>query len=581
MSEETTVINERVDDIPLLLTLFDKMHIGDLLDRHFPTHGHWQGLSLGKVSSVWLAFILSQANHRLSHLQPWAAKRLHCLRACVPDEGLQELDFSDDRLALILDALGDDQQFAAFERELSAGCVRAYDLQTDTARIDTTTAKQFVEVTRDGLLQFGHSKEHRPDLPQLKVCLTSLDPFGLPVACSLVAGNRADDGVYVPQIEGVRQTLQRRGITYVRDSKMAALSTRAFVAAGLDYYLCPLSRAQVSQSEVEALVERALAEPEKLQPVYAEKQAPTAAEPIAFGYEYESEQSGEIDGREFCWKERRLVVLSVALHEGQSAAVEQRVQKAFTQVQEVTMRKRGKRVYQTVPELQEAVQKIIHQYKVTGLIDVACEERVIEKQVRGDHQQAARLEQQVEVKMRAAINKEQVARAKKLCGWRVYATNHGREHLSVEKAVQAYRNEYLVERGMRRFKDKPLSLTPVYLHDERRIKGLVRLLSVGLRALVLVEAVVRRRLGSQQAKVPGLYAGNTTRATTKPTTELMLKAFEGITLTLIIEGAEEKRYLSKLTQLQEKILQLLGFASDIYLRLVNHFYKPTLNLSET
>jgi hypothetical protein len=38
---------ERVDDISLLLAQMDKMNIATLLNKHFPMHGNWQGLSFG------------------------------------------------------------------------------------------------------------------------------------------------------------------------------------------------------------------------------------------------------------------------------------------------------------------------------------------------------------------------------------------------------------------------------------------------------------------------------------------------------------------------------------------------------
>ena len=60
---------ERVDDIPLLLAQMDKMNIAALLDKHFPMHGNWQGLSLGETVVVWLAYILSEGDHRLNSVQ--------------------------------------------------------------------------------------------------------------------------------------------------------------------------------------------------------------------------------------------------------------------------------------------------------------------------------------------------------------------------------------------------------------------------------------------------------------------------------------------------------------------------------
>ncbi|MBI3973991.1 MAG: hypothetical protein HY332_22155, partial [Chloroflexi bacterium] len=44
----------------------------------------------------------------------------------------------------------------------------------------------------DGLFQFGHRKDHRPDLPQVKVMLSALDPLGLPLTTAVLRGERAD-----------------------------------------------------------------------------------------------------------------------------------------------------------------------------------------------------------------------------------------------------------------------------------------------------------------------------------------------------------------------------------------------------
>ena len=63
MNNSLNVINERVDDLPLLLTQLRQMGVSEQLDKHFSTHGNWQGLSLGSVAIVWLSYILSQGDH--------------------------------------------------------------------------------------------------------------------------------------------------------------------------------------------------------------------------------------------------------------------------------------------------------------------------------------------------------------------------------------------------------------------------------------------------------------------------------------------------------------------------------------
>ena len=55
-------------------------------------------------------------------------------------------------------------------------------------------------VTPEGLFQLGHSKDHRPDLPQVKIAMAVLDPLGLPLTTTVVAGQTADDPLYLPEI---------------------------------------------------------------------------------------------------------------------------------------------------------------------------------------------------------------------------------------------------------------------------------------------------------------------------------------------------------------------------------------------
>src|SRR5262245_31333738 len=239
MNETLSILSERVDDIPVLLAQVARMGVQPLLDMHFPTHGNWQGLSLGWVTVIWLAHILSQADHRLNHVEPWAEKRLHTLRGCT-GQRLHPLDVSDDRLALVLQALSHDARWSTLESALTQQVVRVYARRPERIRLDSTTASGAGAVTPEGVFQCGHSTDHRPDLPQGKVMLSTLDPLGLPLATAVVPGHHADDPLYLPAVRQVRASVGQRGLLYVGDCKMAALETRTFLHAGQDGYLCQL-----------------------------------------------------------------------------------------------------------------------------------------------------------------------------------------------------------------------------------------------------------------------------------------------------------------------------------------------------
>ena len=139
--------------------------------------------------------------------------------------------------------------------------------------------------------------------------------------------------------------------------------------------------------------------------------------------------------------------------------------------------------------------------------------------------------------------------------------------LSVQQVVYAYRNEYLIERCFGRYKGKALGLHPLFLASDERVKGLIRLLSIGLRVLSLLEFSVRSALNEQNQDLAELYAGNPKRSTRNPTAERLLQAFEGITLTCVKINGGIERFLSPLTPVQQKILQYLCFDETIYLDL--------------
>ena len=484
--------HERVDDLPVLLAQLERMQVAPLLDAHFPTHGNWQGLSLGQVASGWLTFILSEANHRLSHVEPWAAERLPTLSAGVGPP-VRALDFSDDRLAAVLDYLSEDDAWEPFEQALTQQLLRVYDLQPQRVRIDRTTAKGYRRLTPEGLFQLGHSKDHRPDLPQVKINLSVLDPLGLPLTTTVVSGERADDPLYVPEIQRVQASVGRRGLTYVGDCKMAAFQTRATVAASGDYYLCPLSSTQVPAAELAALLVPVWQGEQRLQRIYrpADTSQPTQ-QLIANGYEYQVALQAEVAGQPVAWTERHLVVRSRKLAAAQEQTVRRRLSQAQTELAALNERRQGKKRFTGVAELLAAAEQIVKAHHVAGLLDLRIETQTIERSRRPYGSRPADV--QVEQTWTVTVGLHELALAETLqsLGWRVYATNQPARQLSVTQAVLASRAEYLVEHGFGRLKGKSLALTPLYLDSDARVTGLIRLLTIALRVLTLLEFGVRR-----------------------------------------------------------------------------------------
>ncbi len=566
---------ERADDLPVLLAVLRRLEIPALFDAHYPVR-HWAGeLTPGEVVCVWLAFILSEGDHRLCKVQPWAEANLRLLETSF-DKPVRPLDFHDDRLADLLGALP--RAWPDFEAALNASTLRVYDLKADLFRIDTTTASSHAPVLGEGgILRFGHSKGD-PSRPQLKVAAAALDPLGLPVAVSVVPGDSADDPLYVPAIQAVRRSFGQGGKTYVGDCKMAALATRAFIARGGDLYLCPLSEKQMPKEERLSRLEAVWPGAQPLEAVHRPQEEGDTEPPerIAEGFRFDARLEEE-EGGKHAWTERRWLVRSDAFAKAQKAALVKRLAKAEQDLAQLSRRGQGRKRLDAAG-LGEAAAEAIRSNRAEGLLSAEVATRRTERRVRGYRGAAGRVEIQEEHSVEVKRDEEAIRRAEREMGWQVYATN--REDWGLREVVMAYRGQYRIEEGWSRLKGKPLSLEPMHLADEGRMEGLVLLLALALRALGLLEWQVRQKLEGAKEELSGIYPWQPKRKTARPSAEMLLGAFKGICLAEVAAGGKHTFHMTPLNPLQVKLLALWELPPDLYQRIVLHCAEPPRAITE-
>jgi transposase len=582
MSKKITATHERVDDIPTIIAHLKKMRVAKLLATHFPTNGNWQGLSLGWTTLVWLTFILSAGDHRLYRVESWVKAHRRTLRRCLGNK-VKPRDLTDDRLATILDYRGVAARWVELERARNQSVLRVYDVQGRVVRVDTTTAA--ASVTPEGMFQLGHSKDHRPDLPQGKIAMAVLDPLGVPLTTTVVAGHTADDPLYLPEMAKVRPIAGIPGLPYVGDCKMAAIGTRAESVAHRDYYVCPLSAKQGPEADLARVLDPVLSgalESREIRLPNADGKRDETDDPVAIGFAYTVELSASDQaGQTRTWQERRLVVRSLACATSQEKSLRQRGARAITEMNAREERKQGKQPLPDEAAAHQAAAAIMAKHRVEGLVHVTVTTEVHEHVKRRDGTRPATTVRSARVRGRVASNEATLAQAVRRLGWRVYATNHTAEELRLTQGVAAYRSEYLIEQGFGRVKGRSLSLTPLFLRYEHRVVGLLCLLSIALRVLVLMQFVVRRTLQQAGATLTGIYPGQPGRQTAKPTAEMMLQAFRGVTLSRIKSDGKLHDHLTPLNDVQKRILELMEVPLESYYGLVTSFSKTDFHSRET
>jgi transposase len=393
-----------------------------------------------------------------------------------------------------------------------------------------------------------------------------LDPLGMPLATDVVSGNRADDPLYVPCIARVQASLGRRGLLYVGDCKMASRETRAWIAHQGAYYLCPLPQVQLAAGELEAALEALDRGEVALRPVYREPED-GKSELIAEGYERQAVMAFEANGESQTWTERRFVVRSQRHAQAAEASLRARVVQAQAQVEALNQRGRGRKRFEEIKELRQAATAIVQRHQVEDFLWLRYDQQSTSRLVRAYRTREAGIKVERQATVEVRVDEKTLEGALGRLGWRVYVTNQPSEQLSLEQAVLAYRSEYLVERSLGRLKGRPLSLTPMYVQRDDHATGLIRLLSIALRVLTLIEFVGRRHLALETDKIAGLYAGNPKRETARPTAERLLEAFQDLTLTVIELPQQTMRHVTPLSLVQLRILEILGFSSEVYTRL--------------
>ncbi len=115
---DLVITTERVDDVVLLLGHIIKMEMVEVLDNHLPQHWKQRGLSWGWTAVIWLAYILTEGDHRKVSMETYVREMKQTLRQ-VTGQAIDPLDFSDDRLAVLLRYLSQPTYWHPIEPELN------------------------------------------------------------------------------------------------------------------------------------------------------------------------------------------------------------------------------------------------------------------------------------------------------------------------------------------------------------------------------------------------------------------------------------------------------------------------------
>ena len=505
--------------------------------------------------------LISENDHRVYKVEDWAKEHLVSLRWALDAPDLTSKTFQDDRLGNLLERFSDKTAWNAMLSEHSRHLIRLYELPTDIARVDSVNIPAYRDPEEGSLFQFGHHKNHQPNLPQVKTMLVSLDPLALPITSITVDGKRSDEPLYIPAIEQARAALGATGMLYVGDSKLCNLENCSYIASTGNFYMAPLSRTQYSEQSLRISVLQALEDKKSWQSI--SRIDPKTKELEAFGQAYELSQRERCNPQtQVWWYERLIAILDPVAQSTQKESLEKRLKMAHLEILERFIPKKRRLIFKEEhrAEANAFINKVLTKFKVKAFLET---DLFVAKEV---------TKEKDPLYIKITLKEQEIADFNTLAGWRIYATNAPLERLQTKDVLPCYRQEFLIEQQFHKLLTKTTSLLPLYLKDEGRIDALIRILCLALQFVATIQYTARQELAKQNDKMDDLVPGNKGRKTEKPTAEILLKRFSTVTAVWIV--MPNQPVIAKLINfdpVHTKILKILNCPDDLYVKFINAF----------
>lgn len=509
-------LSKSLGAIPVLLPILRRLKVAQIIDRHCPGE---EEVSHGTSMEV-LVLNRLMAPKPLYKVKDWIAETVLEDTLDVAAEQMH-----DTRLGRTLDDLH--PHLDAVWQDIVVQAILEYDLDVRFLHYDITSVYFEGEYPGSEKINYGYSRDHRPDTKQINLGANVTGQDGVPLAYRVLAGRTADRTTPLENLKALQDLLDRpeladRQADFLLVSDCAMLDREVIVAYAEKQirWLGPLKAdgallevlRSVSDTELAAqpLAYRPVDQPPKeplryqgvLQSVLMEYEGDTVPLQVLV---VKSDRKVKLD------RERRETYL-----------------KRLTDRLEDIQGRLNTRRYKRRDYTGLQIEKARHGNPAKGLVDI---------ELAGEDGHLT---------LTFGLNQDKVAQAAALDGRYVLGTND--TQLSALEMLTRFKRQEVVERRFKVIKG-PIRIRPLFLHKQARIEGLILVAMVALLVYTILEMLCRR-------------AGQSITA------RQVLEAFERLGA-IYLQFSDESllKLPSALTPFQGQLIELLKFPHpEVYLR---------------
>jgi transposase len=565
----TTLRSYAVGALPMINRILQRMRLPEMLREGLPADDPRVELPTYRGLSVLVCNILI-SREPIYGVGQWAARYAPDLL----DMRHQEVKrLNDDRIGRCLDRL-----FDGLDSGLIMSVVRQvideFKISLDELHNDSTTVSfygAYEDAEQEGRVRgrstlaitFGHSKDHRPDLKQLLYILTVTDDGGVPVYFTSANGNTTDDTTHRQTWDLLQELVGRSDFLYVADCKLASSENMNYIARKQGRFITVLPR---TRKEDQQFRKRLLKKPDAVD--WNELFVQTKERVCQGKVIKEVIDRVSVCSQDMLSKEgyRLLWYHSTKKAEHDAHSRTRRLQRATRELTELRDRLQGPKTrFAERKKVELAVEEILTTCDVQSLlpVDIHEHEKASYRQARrGRPNHKTKYVKEVKKRFDLTWSADAVRVAEEEACDGIFPLVSNVKEMTAEEILRAYKRQPIIEKRFSHLKTD-FSVAPVYLQSVSRIQALLGVYFFVLIVQTLLERELRQAM--QREKVESLPLYPEGRACRRPTTRKVLDLFEPVQRhELSISGQQTEVMVTELSELQKRILELLGISSKGY-----------------
>lgn len=526
----------------IVFNILKRLGIAEIIDSVLD-HQPEIGASYGTLALVIIINRLSFDPQPLYAMREWAQR--HGIDRLL---GIEAAWLDDDRLGALMEALA--KHAVTIWLKVIVKAVQQFAIVLEWLHADTTSVyfegvyedeqgKPLREPNAPCLVE-GYNKDGKPKNVQLILSLITCKR--VPLWYKPWDGNQSDDGVYLADLQGLRQAgLALENVILVFDRKGCSQETmlelcrtnQGFLGAHpwtdtakavWEKTLQELQAGQRSWQEVDYVARNNQRKPATERPQYRVCEVPHELQDAAKNTSYTLRWV-------FSWNSNK-AELDARQRQKQLEVGEQALQRVARLLGKYDYTSRATILARLTKALTKANASAYYQYTLTG----------------SDEKQ--------DWQLNWCAKPDVIAQSECFDGVALICTNVPAERLSSGAVMEKYKEQVNVEQTFD-FIKSPVQIRPMWLHSPQRIAGLTLLIMLAVLVAGLIEHQVRREIANNKNLLKGLMPEN--RDNPYPTAEKLLKAFQDYTIVMVhhLDGHEELHY-PKLRPVQQQILSTLA-----------------------